>query len=104
MGYRLKGSNSFSHEIKGIVTEQIDNALDCLKRSGNKDEGIHEARVCVKKIRALLRLVQDSLGSDSYASEDKVDFDSDRLPLFISANPVNRHHLTGGTAPAAAAQ
>lgn len=79
MGYKLKGTNSFSHEIKGIVTEQIDNALDCLKRSRNKDEGIHEARVCVKKIRALLRLVKDSLGSDSYASEDKAYRDTARI-------------------------
>ena len=45
MGYELKGSKSFSHEIKRIVTEQIDKALDCLKRTGrNKDEGIHGAR------------------------------------------------------------
>ena len=79
MGYRLKGRNSFSHEIKGIVTEQIDNALDSLKRSRNKDEGIHEARVCVKKIRALLRLVQGSLGQDTYASEDKAYRDTARI-------------------------
>ena len=79
MGYKLKGSKSFSHEIKGIVTEQIDNALDCLKRSGrNKDEGIHEARVCVKKIRALLRLVKDSLGPASFESEDKAYRDTAR--------------------------
>jgi CHAD domain-containing protein len=75
-----RGSNSFSHEIKGIATEQIDNALDCLKQSSrNYDEGIHEARVCIKKIRALLRLVQDSLGPDSYASEDKAYRDTARI-------------------------
>ena len=79
MGYKLKGSKSFSHEIKGIVTEQIDNALDCLKQSGrNKDEGIHEARVCVKKIRALLRLIKDSLGPASFEAEDKAYRDTAR--------------------------
>lgn len=80
MGYELKGSKSFSHEIKRIVTEQIDKALDCLKRTGrNKDKGIHDARVCVKKIRALLRLVEVSLGPDSYASEDKAYRDTARI-------------------------
>lgn len=79
MGYKLKGNKSFSHETKRMVREQIDNALDCLKRSRKKDEGIHDARVCVKKIRALLRLVQDSLGPDFYGSEDKAYRDTARI-------------------------
>ncbi len=71
MAYRLKGSEGFSHGAKRIVLDQIDKALAKLKPTvRDKDEAIHDVRVSVKKIRALLRLIRDSLGK-TYKVEDK---------------------------------
>ena len=67
MGYQLSDDRSFSESINKMVLEQVDKALDNLRPSvRNKDEAIHDARVCVKKIRAILRLVRDSLGHKTY--------------------------------------
>lgn len=71
MAYRLNETESLSDGIKRIVLEQIDQALDKLKpRVRNKDEAIHDARVCIKKIRAVLRMIRDSLGDGTYEKED----------------------------------
>src|SRR5215510_11445411 len=71
MGYRLKDNEGFSHGIKRIVHEQIDESLDNLKpTTRNKDEAIHDARVGIKKVRAVLRLVRDSLDLKTYQEED----------------------------------
>lgn len=71
MGYQLSTNESFSESINRIVLEQVDKALDNLKPTvRNKDEAIHDARVCVKKIRAILRLIRDSLGDKVYREED----------------------------------
>ena len=60
MSYRLNGHETISEGIKRIAFEQIDQAFEQLtSANGNQDEAIHEARVCMKKIRAVLRLVQD---------------------------------------------
>jgi CHAD domain-containing protein len=70
MGYKLNPVESFSEGIKRIVSEQVDKALENLKASRNKDEAVHDARVCVKKIRAVLRMIQDSLGNKAFEEED----------------------------------
>jgi CHAD domain-containing protein len=80
MGFRLKEDESFSNEIKRTIVEQLDEALEHLKpTTRSKDEAIHDVRVCIKKIRALLRLVRDSLGDDLYRREDTAYRDSGRM-------------------------
>lgn len=80
MGFKLKKGESFSNEIKRIVTEQLDIALEDLRpATRSKDEAIHDARVRIKKIRALLRLVRDSLGKEVYQTEDIAYRDSARI-------------------------
>ena len=72
MAYRIKGGESFSDGIKRVAFELIDEALADLKPAvKNKDEAIHDARVSIKKMRALLRLVRGSLGEKTYKDEDK---------------------------------
>ena len=80
MGFKLNEDESFSNEIKRIVVEQLDKAIENLKPTArSKDEAIHDARVCIKKIRALLRLVRDSLGDEAFRREDTAYRDSARF-------------------------
>jgi len=71
MGYRLKEHEDLSAGTRRIALEQIDEALDHLQPTvRNKDEAVHDARVCIKKVRALLRLMRESLGYETYKAED----------------------------------
>jgi CHAD domain-containing protein len=54
-----------------MVLEQIDEAADRLEARGEGiDEAIHEARVCLKRIRALLRLVRGEMGDHDFKAEN----------------------------------
>jgi CHAD domain-containing protein len=80
MGFILREHEGLSDGTKRIVLEQIDTALDHLKPTvRNKDEAIHDARVCIKKIRALLRLMRESLGKETYKAEDSTYRDTARM-------------------------
>jgi CHAD domain-containing protein len=71
MSYRLKHHETKSDGIKRIVVEQIDKALDRMQsRSGNQDDVIHDSRVCLKKIRAVLRLVRTEIDADIFHQEN----------------------------------
>lgn len=64
MAYRLKRGESIPEGIRRIVHEETASALSELTHSAGKrrDEGIHEARKSIKKIRGLLRLMRPELG------------------------------------------
>jgi CHAD domain-containing protein len=71
MGYRLQDDEALADGLRRIVSEQIEKALDNLRpRVRNKDEAIHDARVCIKKTRSLLRLARDLLGNKIYKAEN----------------------------------
>lgn len=71
MSYRLKKSKRVPEDVRRVVLEQVDKALDLLKvKMGNKDKAIHDARVCFKKIRAVLRLTRYQL--DGAFQEDEL--------------------------------
>ena len=71
MSYRLKQHETISDGIKRIVIEQIDKAIDRLEsQRGSQDEAIHDARVCFKKIRTVLRLVQTEFDADIFRQEN----------------------------------
>ena len=72
MGYRLKEHESVPDGIKRISIDQIDWALDRLSlKTRNRDRAVHDARVCFKKIRAVLRLVYGELGRDIFKLENR---------------------------------
>jgi CHAD domain-containing protein len=72
MGYRLKENEPVTEGIKRISLDQIDRALDRLSvKTRNRDRAVHEARVCFKKIRAVLRLVYGELGPDIFKLENR---------------------------------
>jgi hypothetical protein len=66
MAYRSKRRKPVATELSRIVAKECDNALEELsgKNSTSRDEAVHEARKSVKKIRAVLRLLQKDLGED----------------------------------------
>lgn len=79
MGYRLKRDESVTAGVRRIAHEELDEAVAQLSpaRSKNRDDAIHEARKSVKKVRALLRLVQPEMG-DAYREETRTLRDAGR--------------------------
>ncbi len=65
MAYTLEAGESIPAGIKRVIEEQLNDASAQLSQpnKSKRDEGIHEARKSVKKIRAALRLVEDDLGA-----------------------------------------
>lgn len=64
MPYRIEAQNILPAEIKRIAGEQITKAQASLEK--NDDDGIHDVRKRMKKIRALVRMVRDHVGEDVY--------------------------------------
>jgi CHAD domain-containing protein len=80
MSYRMQDQEAVPDGVKRLVLEQIDEALGGMKaRRGNRDEAIHNARTCLKKIRAVLRLVRDDLGDEVFRRENLCFRDAGRL-------------------------
>ena len=71
MAYRLKRGEAVPSAVKRIASEQLQAAVRHLRgRSGvSRDEAVHEARKNLKKVRAVMRLVQTELGDD-YEAEN----------------------------------
>src|SRR5581483_9455456 len=64
MSYCFAPDESVHAAILRIAREEATDAAKRLRDSaGNRDEAIHEARKSVKKLRALIRLVSNELGS-----------------------------------------
>jgi CHAD domain-containing protein len=65
MAFHLKSNESVPEAVRRIVSEEVDAAAGQLTAGDgvNRDEAIHEARKSVKKVRAVLRLVQPELGA-----------------------------------------
>lgn len=70
MSYRLKKSKRVADDVRRVVLEQLDKASGRLAlKQGSKDDAIHDARVCFKKIRAVLKLMRGQLG-DAFQEEN----------------------------------
>ncbi|HWD98894.1 MAG TPA: CHAD domain-containing protein [Bryobacteraceae bacterium] len=65
MGYRLEADESVPKGLRRLIREEIESSGEYLagNKPGGPDEAIHEARKSIKKIRAVLRLVQPELGA-----------------------------------------
>jgi CHAD domain-containing protein len=70
--YRLKQGEPVPAGIRRIALGRIDHAIDELRGKSNSspEEAVHEARKDMKKLRALLRLVRDEVGDDTYRHEN----------------------------------
>src|SRR5437868_1078564 len=65
MPYRLQHDESIPRGLRRIAREEIDSAIDHLrvKQPSKRDEAVHEARKCIKRLRGLVRLLMPELGS-----------------------------------------
>lgn len=71
MEYRLRPGEALGEEVHRIVCGQLDAAIGELTGGPDPHRGVHEARKCFKRTRALLRLVRPALGQKSFKREDK---------------------------------
>lgn len=63
MAYEFKSDESIPEGIRRIAAEQVDEALEIMSgRPPDRDKAVHEARKSIKKLRALVRLVETELG------------------------------------------
>ncbi len=65
MPYRLAVDEPISHAVRRIGLEQLDRALRELRR-GPATTAIHQTRKCIKRLRALLRLVRSGLAKSEF--------------------------------------
>ncbi len=66
--------------VRRVTLEQLDAAIDGLARPGDDiDRAVHQARKAMKRLRAVLRLVRDSIGDDVYRAENALLRDTARL-------------------------
>src|SRR5262245_17852129 len=63
MAFRLKPSRPLPSQFHRIVRKELEAAVGELRPARPTQEGIHEARKSVKKVRAVLRLLRRDLGS-----------------------------------------
>jgi CHAD domain-containing protein len=69
--YCLAENEQLPEGLKRIGLGQIDKAIDRLSSLGyDDDRAIHDARVCTKKIRAVLRLVRSEMGGNVFTREN----------------------------------
>ncbi len=66
--------------VQRICVERLGYAIDVLKNPlVERNEGVHEARKALKRVRAMIRLVRDTVGYQAYRQENVVLRDTARL-------------------------
>src|SRR4051812_23373496 len=70
--YRLKEGQPLPESLARIAGGRIEHAIEELrgKTDDGPEEAVHEARKDMKKLRALLRLVRDEIGDETYRLEN----------------------------------
>ncbi len=70
-GYRLELSEPVALGVRRMAREEVAGALARLAEPRyDANEALHDARTRLRKVRALLRLVQDALGIEVFETED----------------------------------
>jgi CHAD domain-containing protein len=71
MAYRFKLKESLSRGVRRVGSEQFELAERHLRDAADPVSSIHETRKCVKRLRALLRLVRAGIGEKPYQHENR---------------------------------
>jgi CHAD domain-containing protein len=69
---RIGNDEALSDALRRITLSHLDLMIRELSHPDDADEGVHEARKAMKRVRALLRLVRDEIGYDAYRNENVV--------------------------------
>jgi CHAD domain-containing protein len=72
MSFELRLDKPLRKEIRRIVKNQLEKVLEEIDRAPQDavDEAVHEARKCLKKVRAVLRLVRPKIGESEYHAQN----------------------------------
>ena len=70
MSYQFEKDESIGQSVERVAFEQLDEAVQHTKAKGKLDDAVHDARVCFKKLRGLIRLVHTELGDNEYDREN----------------------------------
>ena len=68
MSFGIEDGEPLPSALRRVVRSEIERGLDATR--GGSPESLHEARRALKRIRAVLRLVRDPLGSSAWKAED----------------------------------
>src|SRR5689334_14278160 len=72
MAFRLNSRRPVPDQLRRIVRDELAAAADALGSDAPDQDAIHEARKSVKKVRAILRLLEDPLGKDYREANDRL--------------------------------
>jgi len=73
MSYRLKTGEGIAAGTRRITREELESALCEIAAvtTGNEADAVHAARKCIKKTRALLRLIREEIGREIFKEENR---------------------------------
>lgn len=71
MPRELRRTKELSREVHRILLEQVDGARETLAGKSLSNKSIHQARKTLKKARATLRLLRESMPASSYQRENR---------------------------------
>lgn len=70
MAFRFKLSEPFDEGCRRVAREQFERAQSQLKTGADAAVAVHETRKCLKRLRALLRLIRPAIGDATFRSEN----------------------------------
>lgn len=70
MAYQFLLSEPIGIGVRRVGREQIDQAIELLSDPPDPHRSVHEARKCLKRIRAVLRLARPALEPDTFRKEN----------------------------------
>jgi CHAD domain-containing protein len=73
MSYRLKTGEAIAAGMRRIAREQLESALCEIAAATpvNEADAVHAARRCIKRTRALLRLIREEIGREIFKEENR---------------------------------
>jgi len=71
MEYGLRPDEPLAAGVRRVACTQIDRAIGELTSARDPHRSVHEARKCMKRVRALLHLIRPAIGEKIFKKEDK---------------------------------
>jgi len=71
MDYGLRPDEPLAAGVRRVACTQIDRAIGELTSARDPHRSVHEARKCMKRVRALLHLIRPAIGEKTFKKEDK---------------------------------